>query len=105
MGALKLLRSHPMLAGLAVSYFLISLAHNVLPSTTVLYMHYRYGWDTRSVGILLAGLGLSSLVVQGFLVKPAVRWLKERRAMAVGLAFGAPGVAVHGVGATSSVFR
>jgi len=46
LGALKLLRSYPMLAGLAVSYFLISLAHNVLPSTTVLYMHYRYGWDT-----------------------------------------------------------
>ncbi len=50
LGALKLLRSHPMLAGLAVSYFLINLAHVVLPSTTVLYMHYRYGWDTRAVG-------------------------------------------------------
>ena len=85
LGALKLLRSHPMLTGLAGSYFLINLAHGVLPSTTVLYMHYRYAWNARDVGLLLAGVGICSLIVQGFLVKPVVRWLKERRAMALGL--------------------
>src|SRR5580692_4416878 len=104
LGALKLLRSHPMLTGLAGSYFLINLAHNVLPSTTVLYMHYRYGWDTRAVGILLAGVGISSLIVQGFLVKPAVRLLKERRALAVGLTFGAVGFAIYGLAPTGSLF-
>src|ERR1700733_14246537 len=36
-GALKLLASHPVLAGLARSFFLINLAHIVLPSVTVLY--------------------------------------------------------------------
>src|SRR6202166_1717368 len=98
LGALKLLRSHPMLAGLAASYFLMNLAHVVLPSTTVLYVHYRYGWDTRAVGIVLAGVGISSLIGQGFLVKPVVKWLKERRAVAVGLACGAAGVASSWVG-------
>src|SRR5450755_1866247 len=34
LGALKLLRSHPMLSGLAGSYFLVNLAHVVFPSTT-----------------------------------------------------------------------
>jgi len=104
LGALALLCSHPMLAGLAVSYFLMNLAHVVLPSTAVLYMRYRYGWDTRAVGVLLAGVGVSALVVQGFLVKPAVRWLKERRAMAVGLTFGAAGFAIYGLAATGSMF-
>jgi DHA1 family tetracycline resistance protein-like MFS transporter len=104
LGALQLLRSHPMLTGLAGSYFLMNLAHVVLPSTAVLYMHYRYGWDTRAVGILLAGVGVSSLIVQGFLVKPAVRWLKERRAMAVGLTFGAAGFAIYGLAATGPLF-
>ena len=104
LGALKLLRSHPMLSGLAGSYFLMNLAHVVLPSTTVLYMHYRYGWDTRAVGMVLAGVGISSLVVQGFLVKPAVRWLKERRAMAVGLTFGAVGFAIYGLASTGTIF-
>jgi DHA1 family tetracycline resistance protein-like MFS transporter len=103
-GALKLLRSHSMLSGLAVSYFLTNLAHVVLPSITVLYMRYRYDWDTRAVGMLLAGVGISSLLVQGFLVKPAVKWLKERRAMAVGLTFGAAGFIIYGLAATGPLF-
>jgi MFS transporter, DHA1 family, tetracycline resistance protein len=104
LGALKLLRSHPMLAGLAGSYFLINLAHVVLPSTTVLYMHYRFGWDTRAVGMLLAGVGISSLIVQAFLVKPVVKWLKERRALALGLTFGAAGFAIYGLAPTGPIF-
>ncbi len=104
LGALKLLRSHPMLAGLAASYFLLSLAHVVLPSTTVLYVHFRYAWNTRAVGMFLAGVGISSLIVQGFLVKPLVRWLKERRAMAVGLAFGAAGFAIFGLARSAPIF-
>jgi DHA1 family tetracycline resistance protein-like MFS transporter len=104
LGALKLLRSHPILAGLAASYFLFNLAHVVLPSTSVLYMHHRYGWDTRAVGLLLAGVGVSSLIVQGFLVKPMVAWLKERRAMAVGLTFGALGFAIYGLAPTGPIF-
>jgi DHA1 family tetracycline resistance protein-like MFS transporter len=104
LGALKLLRSHPVLAGLAGSYFLINLAHVVLPSTTVLYMHYRYGWDTRAVGMLLAGVGVSSLIVQAFLVKPVVNWLKERRALALGLTFGAAGFAIYGLAPTGPIF-
>ncbi len=104
LGALRLLRSHPMLAGLAGSYFLLNLAHVVFPSTTVLYMHYRYGWGTRAVGILLAGVGISSLIVQGLLVKPLVRRLKERRAMAVGLTCGAAGFAIYGLAPTGAIF-
>jgi len=104
LGALRLLRSHPVLAGLASAYFLMNLAHVVLPSTTVLYMRYRYGWDTRAVGILLAGVGFSALIVQGALVKPLVGWLKERRALAVGLAFGAAGFAIYGLAPTGALF-
>ncbi|HTV97261.1 MAG TPA: TCR/Tet family MFS transporter [Steroidobacteraceae bacterium] len=104
LGALELLRSHPMLSGLALSYFLMNLAHVVLPSTTVLYMQYRYGWDTRAVGMVLAGVGICSLIVQGFLVKPLVRWLKERRAMSLGLTFGAAGFAIYGLAFNGRIF-
>jgi MFS transporter, DHA1 family, tetracycline resistance protein len=104
LGALKLLRSQPMLAGLSGSYFLTSLAHGVLPSISVLYMHYRFGWNPRTVGLLLAGVGVSSLIVQGFLVKPVVNRLKERRAMATGLTFGAIGFAIYGLAASGPIF-
>ncbi len=104
LGALKLLRSHPMLAGVAASYFLINLAHVVLPSVTVLYMHYRFDWNTRAVGMLLAGVGVCSLIVQAFLVKPIVKRLKERRAMALGLTFGAAGFAIYGLAPTGPIF-
>jgi MFS transporter, DHA1 family, tetracycline resistance protein len=104
LGALRLLRAHPMLAGLARSYFLINLAHVVLPSVSVLYVYYRYGWNTRAMGLLLAGVGIASLLVQGFLVKPAVKLLKERLAIAVGLTFGAAGFAIYGLAPTGAIF-
>jgi DHA1 family tetracycline resistance protein-like MFS transporter len=104
LGALKLLNSNPMLAGLARSFFLINLAHVVLPSVSVLYMHYRYGWDTGTVGLVLAGVGISSLLVQGGLVKPAVALLKERRAIAVGLLCGAAGFVIYGLAPNGALF-
>ena len=79
LSSLKLLRSHPTLSGLSVSYLLISLAHAVLPSTAVLYMHYRYGWVFARWASSLLASGLSSLVVQGILVGPIVALLKGKR--------------------------
>lgn len=103
-GALALLRSQPMLVSLARGFFLINLAYVVLPSISVLYMHYRYDWDTRSVGLVLTGVGVFSLVVQGLLVKPAVRLFNERRAIAIGLLFGAAGFAIYGLAPTGRTF-
>jgi DHA1 family tetracycline resistance protein-like MFS transporter len=53
---------------------------------------------------MLAGVGICSLIVQGFLVKPAVRLLQERRALALGLAFGAAGFAIYGLAPTGAIF-
>src|SRR4249920_106385 len=57
-GALHLLRSDRVLAGLSVVNFVAQLAHVVLPSTFVLYATYRYGWDATTVGLTLAMVGL-----------------------------------------------
>ena len=45
LGALHLLRSNRILAGLSLANFFGQVAHVVLPSTFVLYATYRYGWD------------------------------------------------------------
>src|SRR5262249_16794231 len=57
-GSLVLLRSHHGLLGLAAVNFLANLAHVVLPSVTVLYATYRYGWDNGIMGLTLAGVGV-----------------------------------------------
>ena len=65
LGALHLLRSDRVLAGLSVVNFFAQVAHVVLPSTFVLYATYRYGWDATTVGLTLAMVGICAMVVQG----------------------------------------
>ncbi len=103
-GALKLLRSHPELSGLASAAFLIDLAHVVLPSIWVLYAGYRYGWDERTIGLSLAIVGICSVIVQAGLVGPVVKAFGERRAMVFGLTGGVAGFLVFGVAETATVF-
>jgi len=92
-GSLNLLRSHRDLLGLASVNLFFQLAHCVLPSMFVLYTSYRYGWDTRTVGLTLMAVGVLSIIVQGGLVKPAVHRLGERRSLYTGLLFGILGFA------------
>ena len=95
-GALKLLRSHPELAKLATINFIEYVAHEVLPVVFTLYVIYRYNWNLAQVGWSLAVVGLSIALVQTFLMRPAVAWLGERRALVTGLALGAFSFALTG---------
>ncbi len=101
-GALKLLRSQRRLWGLSCVAFISHLAHVALPSVSVLYMGYRYGWDARTIGLLLAGVGVCSVVVQGVLVGRIVAAFGERRTMLLGLACGATGFLIQGVAASGA---
>jgi DHA1 family tetracycline resistance protein-like MFS transporter len=101
---LKLLRSHGGLIGLAAITFLYYLAHESLPSMFVLYTDYRYGWGEREVGLALAAVGLSSTIVSGALIGPAVARLGERRALLAGLLFGALAFLCYGLAPTGLLF-
>jgi DHA1 family tetracycline resistance protein-like MFS transporter len=104
LGSLTLLRSHPELLGLATVNFLYYLAHEVLPSTFVLYAGYRYNWDERAVGLTLAIVGVCTGIVQAGLIKPVVARFGERRALIAGLLFGTVAFAIYGLAATGAVF-
>jgi DHA1 family tetracycline resistance protein-like MFS transporter len=104
LGALKLLRSHGELAGLGIVSFVSNLAHVALPSVAVLYMGYRYHWSARQVGFMLAGVGVSSIVVQGFLVGRVVKQLGEWRTLILGLCFGAVGMFIQGLAPTGPIY-
>ncbi|MFL5347882.1 MAG: TCR/Tet family MFS transporter [Hyalangium sp.] len=104
LGSMKLLRSHGELLGLAAATFLYSLAHESLPSMFVLYTDYRYGWSERMVGLTLAAVGVCSTIVSAALVGPAVARLGERRALLVGLFFGALAFLVYALAPTGRLF-
>jgi DHA1 family tetracycline resistance protein-like MFS transporter len=104
LGALHLLRSDRVLAGLSVANFFAQLAHVVLPSTFVLYATYRYGWDTTMVGLTLAIVGICAMAVQGAGIGPIVRRFGERRALLLGLGCGAAGFLIFGAAPNGSLF-
>jgi len=104
LGSLRLLGTHHQLMGLAGVAFLSSLAHAVLPSVAVLYCSYRYGWSDQVMGLTLAAAGVSSGIVQGLLVQPAIGRLGERNALVAGLLFGTAGFTVYGLADTSAWF-
>ena len=99
LGSLTLLRSHKELAGLSVVVFLFYLAHQSLQNVWVLYTEYRYGWNTRSVGISLALVGVCAVIVSGGLVGPYVKKFGERFSLVSGLFYGFLGFAGFGLGA------
>lgn len=103
LGSLRFLRSHPLLLGLAAAGFLSALAHDSLPSTFVLYAMHRYAWTERGVGLTLALVGVTSIVVQGGLVGRIVGALGERLALVVGFGFGALGMFVFGAAPTGTL--
>ncbi len=103
-GSLNLLRRQPALLGLAAIFFLYYLAHQSLPSIFVYYARYRYGWDTATVGMTLAGVGVCSMIVQGGLVRPVVARLGERRTLIIGLIAGAIGFCIYGLAARGEIF-
>ncbi len=104
LGAVKLLRSHPELFGLAAAGFLAQLAHDSMPSTYVLYVDYRYGWDERTIGLTLAIVGVCSTIVSAGLIRPTVTRFGERRALFAGLAFGAAGLAIYALAPMGALF-
>ncbi|MGA9089085.1 MAG: TCR/Tet family MFS transporter [Bradyrhizobium sp.] len=104
LGALHLLRSDRVLAGLSVVNFVAQLAHVVLPSTFVLYATYRYGWDATTVGLTLAMVGVCAMAVQGAAIGPIVRRFGERRALLFGLGCGAIGFLIFGAAPSGPLF-
>ena len=103
-GSLVLLRSHHELFGLAAVAFLGYLAHAVLPSTSVLYMGYRYGWGPAVVGLMMAGVGVAAMIVQGGLIRPITARFGERTTLLAGSLSGAAGFFTYGAAPEGWIF-
>lgn len=103
-GALRLLRSHAELLGLASVGFLGYLAYEVYATVWILYVMYRFGWDQRMIGIALTVVGFLAIGYSAALVGPVVARFGERRTMLAGLFFASAGFVLYGRAGSSLTF-
>lgn len=96
-GSIVLLRRYPQVLGLAAVVFLANLAHYVYPSVFVLYADFRYDWQEKQVGYVLAVVGVFSVIVNAVLVSRVVAALGERRTLLLGLSCGVVGFMLYGM--------
>ncbi|MET0239369.1 MAG: TCR/Tet family MFS transporter [Sphingobium sp.] len=104
LGALRLLRSHAELSGLAVVVFLLYFAHHIFSVIYVLYAGHRYGLGPFEVGMLLACAGVLDMAMQGWAVGKVVARIGDLRTMVIGLAMGAVGLFAMGLAPTAWLF-
>lgn len=104
LGSLRLLRSHPGLLSLAGVGFLFQLSQVVLPQVFVLYTTWRYHWPVWILGLTFPLTGILGVIVQMFLVGPAVARFGERRLVLIGAAAGALGFAWYGTASTGWLY-
>jgi DHA1 family tetracycline resistance protein-like MFS transporter len=87
--SLAALRHHPLVLGLAISFFLLNLANFGLHALWVLYTDHRYGWTPSQVGWSLAIVGITAAIVQGGLARRIIPALGEVRSITIGYLIGA----------------
>jgi predicted MFS family arabinose efflux permease len=78
-GSLKLLRERPPLAFIAAATLLVTYSQSILESIFAIWALHRYGLGPRAVGLLLFGVALPALAMQGGLVRLLVPRLGEVR--------------------------
>ncbi len=84
-GSVAVLRSYPLVAGLAFSFIFMVLAQRGLETVWVLYTGHKFGWDAQANGLSLALVGIMATIVQGGMVQPVIKRFGERRAILGGL--------------------
>ena len=85
MGALLQLLKHPLVARVAIVFFLLNLAGQSLPNTWSFYTIHRYNWSQGQIGISLAFVGICIALVQAGLIRVLVPKLGETKAVYCGI--------------------
>ena len=88
-GAFKPLFENRMAAPLLVVALIWQLAHQVYPATWAFWATIRFDWSPGAIGLSLAYVGLIMALVQALLVAPVIERVGDRRALLIGLVFGA----------------
>ncbi len=87
LGSLLHLKKYPSILGLIVSMLLIYIAGHAAQSTWTYYTMEKFKWNEQWVGYSIAFVGVSIAVVQGGLIKIAMKLLGQNKAVYLGLCF------------------
>lgn len=95
--ALLRLREMPAVGGLVGVMFVYTIANYVYPVIWSFFAIERFGWSKATVGLSLAYYGLLAALVQGWLIRPILRRLGERKTAIAGFLLSALGMVVLSV--------
>jgi DHA1 family tetracycline resistance protein-like MFS transporter len=104
LGSLQLLLSRTGLLPMAMTLFLYQLAHQVFQNVFVLYTLQRFQWSGMMVGGSLATVGVLNFIVQGGLIRPAMKRFGERPLVFIGLTGGILGFIAYAIAPTGGWF-
>ena len=84
LGSFHLLKRNNVVAGLAVSFFLLYLAGHSVQSTWTFYGMLKFDWDESTIGYSLGVVGIIVAIVQGLMVKHTLKWWGEQKTIFIG---------------------
>lgn len=90
--ALKQLSKYPLIFGLVLSFFLVKIADKSVQTTWTFYTEFKFGWDVGDVGLSLSVLGITIAIVQGGLIRIALKKLGKKRTIYAGMIFSTIGL-------------
>ena len=96
-GTLGLLGEYPVVKGLSRAFIFQSLAQRGLENTWVLYTMFMFNWSELTNGLALGLVGVMAVIVQGGLVRPAIKRFGERNCVLYGLAISTIAFAGYGL--------
>ena len=97
LGALAQLQKYPVVSGLIVTLVLVNIAAHAVQSNWTYYTIYKFNWSEEMIGYSLATVGILVSLVQGLLIRKAIPFLGQRKAIYVGLGFYALGLVLFGI--------
>lgn len=87
LGSLMQLKKYPATMGLITAMVLIYIAGHAAQSTWTYFTMERFNWNEQWVGYSIAFVGVSIAVVQGGLIRPAMKLLGQNKSVYVGMGF------------------
>jgi DHA1 family tetracycline resistance protein-like MFS transporter len=86
-GALAHIRALPSLGIMLIVLLLFQMATNVYPVIWAYFTQARFGWSPAMIGVSLAAFGISMAIVQGGVIRLAIRRLGEVKTVILGFGF------------------